>query len=117
MTLLSALPLQAQLLAQDDEEVRKAQSSTNGALLNGQFHSNGDVGRSLHSAVDSLSVDRESEAALRKMLTDVFIEQAQLRKAMNALTRNALTSVQQQTRNLGPAEELVQRKSLLDRIL
>lgn len=66
------------MLIQEDEELRKLELSSNSST-----QSNGDA-RTLH--------EKGSEAVLRKMLIDMFIEQAQLCKARNTLTCNAVRS-------------------------
>lgn len=110
--------LQAQLLAQEDEEFQKVQSSADWSPLE-QQRSNGDSGgNNLHNRNMTAAHKGGSEAVMRKMLIDAFIEQAQLRKKMNSLTRGALMSGQQRDKNSRHAEEAgISQKSLLDHIL
>lgn len=110
--------LQAQLLAQEDEEFQKVQSSADWSPLE-QQRSNGDSGgNNLHNRNMTAAHKGGSEAVMRKMLIDAFIEQAQLRKKMNSLTRGALMSGQQRDKNSRHAEEAgMSQKSLLDHIL
>nr|XP_024395374.1 PX domain-containing protein EREX-like isoform X3 [Physcomitrium patens] len=82
---ISLLIGQAQLLVQEDEELRKADSSTHWPSPRLHEESNGDSGVTFYT-------DKDSEAALRKMLIDAFIEQAQLCRSLNSLTCNALMS-------------------------
>jgi len=113
--------LQAQLLAQEDEEFQKVQSSADWSSLQQQQQrrSNGDSGgNNLHNKNMTAAHKGGSEAVMRKMLIDAFIEQAQLRKKMNSLTRGALMSGQQRDKNSRHAEEAgISQKSLLDHIL
>lgn len=111
--------LQAQLLAQEDEEFQKVQSSADWSSLQQQQRSNGDSGgNNLHNKNMTAAHKGGSEAVMRKMLIDAFIEQAQLRKKMNSLTRGALMSGQQRDKNSRHAEEAgISQKSLLDHIL
>jgi hypothetical protein len=108
--------LQAQLLAQDDVEP----AARNGSPTKGHKpHSNGDTGRSNQQGADlqASSSDMEMESAFKKMLTDMFIDQAQLQRSLNSLTRNALVSNQQQRKDPVPAEASVVKQSLLNRFL
>ena len=109
--------LQAQLLAQEDEEFQKVQSSADWTSL--EQRSNGDSGgNNLHNKNMTAAHKGGSEAVMRKMLIDAFIEQAQLRKKMNSLTRGALMSGQQRDKNSRHAGEAgISQKSLLDHIL
>lgn len=112
--------LQAQLLAQEDEEFQKVQSSADwSSLQQQQQRSNGDSGgNNIHNKNMTAAHKGGSEAVMRKMLIDAFIEQAQLRKKMNSLTRGALMSGQQRDKNSRHAEEAgISQKSLLDHIL
>lgn len=72
------------MLTQEDEELRKLELSSNSSP-----ESNGDAGI-LH--------EKGSEAVLRKMVIDMFIEQAQLCKARNTLTCNAVRSKHERAR-------------------
>jgi len=76
------------LLIHEDEELRKLDLSTNRSSPRQQHEqSNGNFGGALHN-----TSEKGSEVVLRKMLIDTFIEQAQLCKAMNTLTCNAVKS-------------------------
>ena len=75
------------MLLQEDEELRKLDLSANRSSSRQREQSNGGV---VHTAL--LATDKGSEAVLRKMLIDSFIEQAQLCKTMNSLTCNAIIS-------------------------
>lgn len=109
--------LQAQLLAQEDEEFQKVQSSGDWSSLDKQ-QSNGDSGgNNPHNKNMTAAHKGGSEATMRKMLIDAFIEQAQLRKKMNSLTRGALMSGQQRDKNSRHPEAGISRKSLLDHVL
>ncbi|CAK9211689.1 unnamed protein product [Sphagnum troendelagicum] len=113
---ISLLLAEAQLLAQDDVEP----AARNGSPTKGHKpHSNGDTGRSNQQGADlqASSSDMEMESAFKKMLTDMFIDQAQLQRSLNSLTRNALVSNQQQRKDPVPAEASVVKQSLLNRFL
>jgi hypothetical protein len=113
---ISLLLAEAQLLAQDDVEP----AARNGSPTKGHKpHSNGDTGRSNQQGADlqASSSDMEMESAFEKMLTDMFIDQAQLQRSLNSLTRNALVSNQQQRKDPVPAEASVVKQSLLNRFL
>lgn len=56
-----------------------------------------------------------SEEDIRKALTDLFIDNAQLRKELNSVTRSALRLVSKSDRE--EAEEVPLRKTVLDRFL
>lgn len=56
-----------------------------------------------------------SEEDIRKALTDLFIDNAQLRKELNSVTRCALRLVSKSDRV--EAEEVPLRKTVLDRFL
>jgi len=82
---------------------------------NSGLHGNGSKS-SLEEA--SNMVDREagaSEAMVRKMLTDIFIDNAQLRKVVNAVTRSALLADQKPEKDEG--DEAPSRKSYLNKYL
>lgn len=81
------------MLIQEDEELRKLDLSTNWSSPRHTEQSNGG---NLHNTV--LATDKGSEAVLRKMLIDSFIEQAQLRKTTNSLTCNAVISKHERAR-------------------
>jgi hypothetical protein len=86
--------LQAQLLAQDDvEQAARIWSPTK----DHKPHSNGDTGKSNQQGADlqASSSNMEMQSALKKMLTDRSIDQAQLQRSVNSLTGNALVSNQQ----------------------
>lgn len=75
---------QAQLLIQEDEELRKLDlEPTKWSSSRQNEQSNGG---DLHNAVSA------NESVLRKMLIDSFIDQAKLCKTMNSLTCNAIVS-------------------------
>ncbi|XP_024399637.1 PX domain-containing protein EREL1 [Physcomitrium patens] len=82
---ISLLIGQAQLLVEEDEELCKLSSSTNRSLLQQYKQSIGD-------SEGTVQTDQGSDAILRKMLIDTFIEEAQLCKSINSLTCNAITS-------------------------
>jgi len=52
---------------------------------------------------------------VRKMLTDIFIDNAQLRKVVNAVTRSALLADQKPEKDEG--DEAPSRKSYLNKYL
>lgn len=84
------------MLIQEDEELRKLDLSTSRSSAPQHEQRNGDFGVALHNSV--LTTDNGSEAILRKMLIDTFIEQAQVCKAMNALTCKAIESKHERVR-------------------
>lgn len=73
------------MLVEEDEELCKLSSSTNRSLLQQYKQSIGD-------SEGTVQTDQGSDAILRKMLIDTFIEEAQLCKSINSLTCNAITS-------------------------
>lgn len=106
---------EAQLLAQQDEDAIDSTEQVTLMQTNSGLHGNGSKS-SLEEA--SNMVDREagaSEAMVRKMLTDIFIDNAQLRKVVNAVTRSALLADQKPEKDEG--DEAPSRKSYLNKYL
>lgn len=94
--------MQAQLLAQDDEHAtadteRSKSANTPESLVT----INGD---------DPIKVDNE----IRRMLTDMLIDNARLRKQVNSVTRCAFRTVAEPGKDDG---EVPSRKSVLNRFL
>lgn len=85
------------MLIQEDEELRKLDLSTPRSSPRQHEQSNGDSGGALHNTT-ILASEKGSEVVLRKMLIDMFIEQAQLCKATNTLTCNAVKSKHERAR-------------------
>lgn len=106
---------EAQLLAQQDEDAIDSTEQVTLMQTNSGLHGNGSKS-SLEEA--SNMADREaraSEAMVRKMLTDIFIDNAQLRKVVNAVTRSALLADQKPEKDEG--DEAPSRKSYLNKYL
>ncbi|KAF3329553.1 Sorting nexin-4 [Carex littledalei] len=102
---IGLLLAEAQLLAREDEPTISGtdyNSSTKSAALFNKDSMNG----------ENLTV---SEEDIRKALTDLFIDNAQLRKELNSVSRCALRLVSKSDR--GEAEEVPLRKTVLDRFL
>jgi len=112
---IGLLLAEAQLLAQQDEDAIYSAEQIASMQINSGLHGNG----SKSSLEESSNVaDREagaSEAMVRKMLTDIFIDNAQLRKVVNAVTRSALLADQKPEKDEG--DEAPSRKSYLNKYL
>lgn len=95
-------PLQAQLLAQDDENAVAVTERTQSNELLGDAGINGN---------DPSVTDDE----VRKMLADIFTDNARLRKQVNSIIRCALkTAVEPEKEE---AEEAPSRKTVLNKFL
>lgn len=112
---IGLLLAEAQLLAQQDEDAIDSTEQVTLMQMNSGLHGNG----SKSSLVEASNMaDREvgaSEAMVRKMLTDIFIDNAQLRKVVNAVTRSALLADQKPEKDEG--DEAPSRKSYLNKYL
>lgn len=112
---IGLLLAEAQLLAQQDEDAIDSTEQVTLMQMNSGLHGNG----SKSSLVEASNMaDREvgaSEAMVRKMLTDIFIDNAQLRKVVNAVTRSALLADQKPEKDEG--DEAPIRKSYLNKYL
>jgi hypothetical protein len=110
--------LQAQLLAQeDDKEPGNALPSRRRSQAGGdEPHSNGETGRSQQQTTNlqASSLATESEAVLRSILIDMFIDQAQLQKVLNSVTRNALISAEKWRKDPIPTEASITKETLLN---
>jgi hypothetical protein len=110
--------LQAQLLAlEDDKEPGNALPSRRRSQPEGdEPHSNGETGRSQQQTTNlqASSLATESEAVLRSILIDMFIDQAQLQKVLNSVTRNALISAEKLRKDPIPTEASVTKETSLN---
>ncbi|CAK9201804.1 unnamed protein product [Sphagnum troendelagicum] len=115
---IDLLLAEAQLLAQEDgKEPGNALPSRRRLQPEGdEPHSNGETGRSQQQTTN-LQASRlatESEAVLRSILIDMFIDQAQLQKVLNSVTRNALISAEKWRKDPIPTEASVTKETLLN---
>ncbi|KAH9543417.1 hypothetical protein CY35_13G063600 [Sphagnum magellanicum] len=115
---IDLLLAEAQLLAQeDDKEPGNALPSRRRSQPGGdEPHSNGETGRSQQQTTNlqASSLATESEAVLRSILIDMFIDQAQLQKVLNSVTRNALISAEKWRKDPIPTEASITKETLLN---
>lgn len=100
---INAHSLQAQLIAQDNgENIRKADNTANSASSETLVETSGE---------DPTIADGD----MRKLLTDIFIDNALLRKQLNSVMRCALNTVNKPEKE--ESEEAHSRKTVLNRFL
>eukprot|EP01018_Ginkgo_biloba_P015535 Gb_30818 [translate_table: standard] len=112
---IGLLLAEAQLLAQEDENAVETAEHVAARQLHNGLHGNGNESRLDKANVMAGMEAVASEAMVRKMLTDIFIDNAQLRKFLNSVTRSALLAAQKPEKDEG--DETPTRKSVLNRFL
>lgn len=112
---IGLLLAEAQLLAQQDDDGTDITEQAVVSQVNTGVHGNGNK-LNLEGKNDSVGTEAvASEAMVRKMLTDVFIDNAQLRKVVNSVTRSALLEDQKAEKD--EEDEAPARKSVLNMFL
>ncbi|XP_011621232.1 PX domain-containing protein EREL1 isoform X2 [Amborella trichopoda] len=108
---IGLLLAEAQLLAQEDENDALQKVDSN------EFRANLQVNGSDSKAVEprDLQWANDDETTVRKMLTDVLIDNAQLRKVINSVIRCAVKTVPKPEKE--ETDEVPSRKSVLNKFL